>query len=153
MKKGFIIFAILLLLVGSAALYDYIRAQGIDLEVVSVTPEKITADPAAPVTIVVQAKRDGKPLTGDDLRGMIIGAGNLKADTITVDGDGKVSFLYYPYRYVKGLTEESDVQLEIRDISDSVFIAIQKPLLVTLHVQKPDNTGAGGTMSDIFGDD
>lgn len=143
-----IVVAILLALTG----YDYFRAQDTDIELVSVSPEKIVADPNQPVLITLRVTVHGKPAVGHTVSALVKGQGNLSGDKVKVGEDGTVTFKYYPYTYISGIFEESDITIEFRNISDSVFVAVQKKTTITLHVGKPDGSSGGMNMGDLFGD-
>ena len=143
-----IIAAVLLAL----AAFDYIRAQDTQIELVSISPENVTADPNQPVIITLKVTKHGQLAAGDVVSALVKGQGSLSGDKVKVAEDGTVTFKYYPYSYIPGVFEESDVTIEFRNISDSVFIAIQKKVPVTFHVSKPDSANGGMNMGDLFGD-
>lgn len=143
-----IVAAILLAL----AAYDYARAQDTDIEVVSIQPAQVVADPNQPVLITLRATKHGELAVGDTISALVKGQGNLSGDKVKVNEDGTVTFKYYPYTYIAGMFEECDVVIELRNISDSVFIAIQKKVTVTIHVGKPQQSSGGPSMGDLFGE-
>lgn len=151
--KKFIVIGIIAVILSGLSLFDFIRAQGTKLEVVSVSPETVTADPNKPVTITLRATKRGSAAVGDDITALVKGNGNLSGDKVRVNQDGTVTFKYYPYSYIAGVFEEKLVKIEFRNISDSVFIAIQKTFTVTLDVEKPNESSGGMNMNDIFGED
>lgn len=143
-----IVAAILLAL----AAYDYARAQDTDIELVSISPATVVADPNQPVLITLRVTKHGELAVGDTVSALVKGQGNLSGDKVKVGEDGTVTFKYYPYTYITGMFEESDVLIEFRNISDSVFIAIQKKTDVTIHVEKPRDGSSGPSMGDLFGE-
>ena len=149
--KKWIALAIIAALFGVMCLFDYVRAQQVSLEVVSVSPKDVVADPEAPVSVTVRATRGGKSLVGDNITALVVGAGSLRADKIKTDAEGKVTFTYYPYRYIHGVYDEMTVKLIFNDISESVFIQISKPETLSLDVKKPDTSGNESTMNSIIG--
>lgn len=153
MKKALIGVLIFCMIIGGLSLFDYLRSRSVLTELVSITPETVEADPNQAVSITVKTTKHGKPLAGHDISALVVGSGNLKQDQLRTGADGIVTFIYYPYRYLEGMYEDMDVTIIIRDISDSVFIAIQNPLTVTLHVTKPETIKEQKTMEDIFGED
>jgi len=132
--------------------YDYLRAQDTNIEVVSISPEKIVADPNKPVLITLRVTTHGELAVGDTVSALVKGQGNLSGDKVKVKEDGTVTFKYYPYTYISGVFEESDVVIEFRNISDSVFVAVQKKQAITFHVAKPEGSSGGMNMGDLFGD-
>ena len=131
--------------------YDYTRAQTMEIELISITPEEVVADPDQSVLLTLRVTKRGKPAVGDDVSAIVKGQGNLSSDKVRVGEDGIVEFKYYPYSYIPGVFEESDETIVFRNISDSVFIAIQKKVSITFHVGVPDGSG-GMKMEDFFGD-
>lgn len=147
---GLAVFALLLLM---AALYDSVRARSIEIEVVGIEPATVYADPNQPVTLNLRVSKSGEPAAGHDITGLVIGRGNLRIDRIKTDASGEVSFLYFPYAYMQGVQEAGKVAIQFRDISDSIFVAIQQPMEVELDVQKPDRLiGSKHNMNDMFGE-
>lgn len=134
------------------AAYDYVRAQDTAIEVVSIAPERVEADPNKPVLITLRVTTHGELAVGDTVSALVKGQGNLSGDKIKVGEDGTVTFKYYPYTIIPGVFEESDVEIEFRNISDSVFIAIQKRERITFHVYEPEEESGGMDMGDIFGE-
>lgn len=134
------------------AAYDYVRAQDTQIEVLSVSPENVVADPNQPVLITLRVTTHGELAVGDTVSALVKGQGNLSGDKVKVNEDGTVTFKYYPYSYISGMFEESDVTIEFRNISDSVFVAIQKKTVLTLHVEKPEGSSGGMSMGDLFGE-
>lgn len=132
--------------------FDYIRAQDIEIELISITPETVVADPDQSVMLTLKVTKRGKPAAGDDISGLVKGQGNLSSDKVRVGEDGIVVFEYFPYNYIPGVFEESDETIVFRDISDSVFIAIQKKVSFSFHVDVPDGSSNGMKMNDLFGD-
>lgn len=154
MKKILIYLLSFTILIGGLALYDFIRAQQVEIEVVSITPPKVVADPNVPVQIKLRVMKFGKPLGKDNITGLVVGEGNLKADQIKTDRDGFVTFTYFPYQYIEGIYKEMKVPITFNDISQSVFIEISKPKNVVLDVKKPSSADSGGdsnTMDQILG--
>lgn len=151
LKKLLVLGIVAAVLLGLAA-YDYVRAQDTQIEVVSITPEDVVADPNQPVLITLRATAHGKNAAGDTISALVKGQGNLSGDKVKVNDDGTVTFKYYPYTIIPGVFEESDVVIEFRNISDSVFIAIQKKISVVLHVREPDQDDSGMNMGDLFGE-
>ena len=151
--KKFIVIGVITGVLLLMTLFDYLRAQTVNIEVVSVTPETVVADPNKPVTITLRVTKRGQPAAGDDISALVTGPGNLSGDKVRVQEDGTVSFTYYPYTYLEGVFEEDTTEIKFRDISDSIFIAIQKRETVTLEVKKPTEQSGGMNMNDIFGED
>lgn len=58
-----------------------------------------------------------------------------------------------PIPISKGCSRRKRPEIKFRDISDSIFIAIQKRETVTLEVKKPTEQSGGMNMNDIFGED
>ncbi len=141
-----IIAAVILALAG----FDYIRAQDTEIELVSISPEKVEADPNKAVLITLKVTTHGELATGDVVSALVKGQGSLSGDKVKVAEDGTVTFKYYPYTYISGVFEESDVTIEFRNISDSVFVAVQKRKAITFRVEKPDSSGGGMNMGDLF---
>lgn len=150
--KKYIVMGIIVAVLAVMAVFDYVRAQSTDLKVVSITPQTVVADPNVPVDITIKATKRGSLAVGDDITALVKGKGSMSGDKVRVNANGTVTFRYFPYTYMKGVFDESDVQIVFRNISDSVFIAVQKPLTVTLHVKKPDGSSGGMSMGDLFGE-
>lgn len=150
MKKGIILLLSIAVLLSAMTLFDYVRSRSISIEVLDITPDEVVADPQKPVTVKLKVKKNGVPVDGHDITCLVMGAGNIKADRLRTDSEGVVEFIYYPYSYLKGINEESQVTLRFKDVSDSILIAVQKPQDVALDVKKPDASSDGLTIDDIF---
>ena len=105
-----------------------------------------------PVIITIRATKRGSLAVGDDITALVKGNGNMSGDKVRVNDDGTVTFKYFPYSYMKGVFDESVVEIEFRNISDSVFVAIQKTLTISLDVKKPTESSNNMSMNDIFGE-
>ena len=151
--KKFIILGIIVLVLLGLYAFDFARAQDTQIELVSITPKTVVADPNQPVLITLKVSKHGRLAAGDNVTALVKGGGNLSGDKIKVQDDGTVTFKYFPYSYIPGVFEESDVDIEFRNISDSVFIAVQKKKVITLEIKKPNRSGIGGMcMEDLFDD-
>lgn len=150
--KKLLVLGIVAAVLLTMAAYDYFRAQDTEIEVVSISPERVEADPNQPVLITLRVTTHGELAVGDTVSALVKGQGNLSGDKIKVGEDGTVTFKYYPYTIIPGVFEESDVEIEFRNISDSVFIAIQKRQRIVLHVYEPETENGGMNMGDLFGD-
>ena len=151
--KKFIILGIIVLVLLGLYAFDFARAQDTQIELVSITPKTVVADPNQPVLITLKVSKHGRLAAGDNVTALVKGGGNLSGDKIKVQDDGTVTFKYFPYSYIPGVFEESDVDIEFRNISDSVFIAVQKKKVITLEIKKPSSSGSGGmSMEDLFAD-
>ena len=140
-------------MLGAATLFDYIRSLNISIELVNQEPEVVYADPNGPVNLKLRVTKNGHPVVGHDITGLVVGAGNLRADKITTNADGEVTFLYFPYSYLKGVQEEGDVSIQFRDVSDSILVAVQQVKDVVLEIKKPEQVnGSKHNMNDIFGE-
>lgn len=147
---GLLIFVVLM---GAATLYDYVRSKSITIELAGLEPQTVYADPNSPVSIKLNVKKHGLPVAGHDITGLVIGKGNLRADKIATDAEGTVTFIYYPYSYMQGVQDEGEIELEFRDVSDSVIVAIQQPETISLMINKPDKvTESKFNMNDMFGE-
>ncbi|THF84100.1 hypothetical protein [Cohnella fermenti] len=152
-KKVIIGLLVFVCALGAATLFDYVRSLGIDIELSAQEPAVVHADPNVPVRLTLRVTKDGRPVSGHDITGLVVGAGNLRADKATTDADGQVSFEYFPYSYLKGIQEEGRVRIRFKDVSDSIFVAIQQPKDVELNVLKPEQaTESKHNMNDIFGE-
>ncbi|MBE6974618.1 MAG: hypothetical protein E7436_03910 [Ruminococcaceae bacterium] len=151
LKKLLVLGILAAVLLGFAA-YDYLRAQDTAIEVVSIAPERVEADPNKPVLITLRVTTHGELAVGDTVSALVKGQGNLSGDKIKVGEDGTVTFKYYPYTIIPGVFEEGDVEIEFRNISDSVFIAIQKRERIVFHVYEPEEESGGMNMGDLFGE-
>ncbi len=149
--KKLMVIGIIVGIVLCFAAYDYIRAQDTQIELVSISPENVVADPNQAVTITLKVTAHGEVAEGDVISALLTGQGSLSGSKVKVDENGYVTFKYYPYTYVAGVFDESDVTIEFRNVSDSVFVAIQKRETINFHVGKPESTSTGGTMGDLFG--
>lgn len=150
--KKLVIVGIIAFIFLCLAAFDYIRSLGTEIELVSITPETIVADPNQSVTLTLKVTKRGKPAVGDDISALVKGQGNLSSDKVRVREDGTVTFTYYPYSYIPGVFEESDETIVFRNVSDSIFIAISKKVSFSFHVEASEGSSAGMTMDDLFGE-
>lgn len=151
--KKFIVLGVIVVVLLVLYAFDFARAQDTQIELISVTPQTVVADPNQPVLITLKVSKHGRLATGDNVTALVKGGGNLSGDKIKVQDDGTVTFKYFPYSYIPGVFEESKVDIEFRNISDSVFIAVQKKKVVTLEIKKPSSSSNGGmSMEDLFDD-
>lgn len=147
---GLVVFIAVL---GAATVFDYIRSFNVSIELVDQEPKIVFADPNSPVNLKLRVTKDGSPVQGHDITGLVVGAGNLRADKLTTDEAGEVNFLYFPYSYLKGVQEEGDVSIKFKDVSDSILVAIQQAEDVVLEIKKPERvTESKHNMNDIFGE-
>ena len=150
--KKLVIVGIIAFVFAGLATFDYIRSLDTEIELISITPETIVADPNKPVILTLKVTKRGKPAAGDDISALVMGQGNLKSDKVRVSEDGIVAFTYYPYSYIPGVFEENDETIVFRNVSDSIFIAISKKVSFTFHVEAPEGSNAGMTMDNLFGE-
>lgn len=59
--KKFIVIGVITGVLLLMTLFDYLRAQTVNIEVVSVTPETVVADPNKPVNITLRVTKRGQP--------------------------------------------------------------------------------------------
>lgn len=149
--KKLLVLAIIAAVILSMAAYDYFRAQDTKIEVVSISPERVEANPNQPVLITLRVTTQGELAVGDTVSALLKGQGSLSGDKAKVGEDGTVTFKYYPYTVIPGVFDESDVEIEFRNISDSVFVAIQKRESVVFHVYEAEEESGGMNMDDLFG--
>jgi len=150
MKKGIIFLLSVAAVIGALTLFDYVRSRSISIEVYEITPQTVVADPHEPVLIKLRVTKNGKSVNNHDITCLVMGGGNVKADRVETDANGIAEFTYYPYSFIPKINEESTVKLLFKDVSDSVFIAVQKEKYIGINVKKPENSGSNTTVDDIF---
>ena len=144
------VFAVLLIVVALAAGYDYYRMTTFEVSVLSISPDPAPADGKTPVTITAKVTRHGQPVEGHNLYALSLGGGNFKAYRVLTDADGQAEFTYFPYQ-ASAYSPAQDVEIYIRDESNSVFIEIYADTSCVVHLEEPEQEeGPGLTMEDIF---
>ncbi len=153
MKKKLITLLILCLIFGMFYTFDAFRASQFHIGLVSVSPDPGVADGQSPITIVVQLTQNGgQPVGGHSLFAFSLGGGMLKANREITDENGKVTYVYYPYRASK-LMELKDVPIKVIDESNSIVIEVNATGIFTVRLTEPEpaDNGTPG-QDDIFGE-
>lgn len=125
MKKKLIILSAFFLIVLLAFGYDYSRSKTFTIELLSMEPVPAIADGQTPVTITVQLKdQQNLPVEGHTLYIVSKNGGKFRAYRQITGQDGTATFTYFSYKYIEGVYELKDVEIEISDESNSVLIEI-----------------------------
>ncbi len=143
MKKNglkYIILLALILFFSVCFAFDYAWAKTYNIEVVSVSDTSPYADSKERVEIVVRVTHFGKAIRNHEIYSLP-NAGSMVAYTTTTDNDGYATLTYAPYT-ATAFIPAKDVEIVIRDQSNSVFIEINASTTVTLNLrQKPKGKG------------
>ena len=141
---------VLVVVVALAAGYDYYRKTTFDVSVLSISPDPAPADGKSPVTITAQVTRHGEPVEGHNLYAVSLDGGNFEAYRVLTDADGQAQFTYFPFQ-ATAYSPAQEVDIYIRDESNSVFIEIYADTSCVVHLEEPEEQEAPGlTMEDIF---
>lgn len=153
MKKKLIIFLCVLGVLGAIFCFDYVRSLQYHIKLVSVSPDPAPADGQSPVSLQVQlTDRKGRPVEGHSLFAYSLGGGNFKANRELTDKEGKVQYIYFPYK-TSPLFELKDVSIKVIDESNSVILEINTATVFDVHLKMPEKQeGTSQTLEDIFGE-
>ncbi len=125
MKKKLLILGVLVLVVLLAFGFDTLRAKRFTITLLSLDPQPAVADGQTPVTILLQLKdHEDRPVEGHTLYIVSKNGGKFRAYRQKTDENGTASFTYFSYKYIEGVYELKDVEMEVRDESNSVIIEI-----------------------------
>ncbi len=129
--------------------FDTIRANGYTIELMSITSATQTDEPqdgmfstvvadGSKYKIVVRiTDKKGKPQVGHSLRVVILeGGGNINPGRGTTDENGEIVLSFQPLRASK-YSPASNVKVEIKDESNSVFFMISAKLVYEIQVEAP----------------
>lgn len=132
-----IILAIICVITGMVV-FDYVRSLMFHIEVVSISPSPVAADGESPVTVVLKlTNHKGKPVEGHNLFALPKNGGSMKANRVVTDSEGLAEYTYYPYR-LTNLTKLEDVNVDVKDESNSVFIEIGAKTSFTIPLIEPE---------------
>ncbi len=137
-KRRLIILLIVVCVIMGAVAFDYVRSLMFHIEVVSISPNPVPADGETPVTIVLKlTNHAGEPVEGHRLYALPINGGSMKANRVVTDSNGLAEYTYYPYRLTK-LTKLEDVNVDVKDESNSIFIEIGTKTSFIIQLIEPE---------------
>ncbi len=139
MKKGWIIAACVVALLGGAYGVDAIRASGYEFELLGdYTDYYFIADGQTTERIRVKLTKDGEPVVGHTIY-LYASNGTLPQSRFVTDEDGIIEFRYYPYVYYNDeLTPLEDVTIYLQDESNSLIFMVCAEDEFTFKVEKPE---------------
>lgn len=154
MKRKWMVAVLVLVAISLLTGYDYYRSKQFTIEVVRIDPQPAPADGQSPVKVLARLQdSQGRPVEGHYLFAFSRGGGLFAASRLMTNGAGEVEFTYYPYKISK-LQQLRDVEIEIVDESNSVFIEINTRQNATIRLIEPQD-GQGESehnLNDIFGE-
>lgn len=153
MKKKVIIVVTIILVFFVFWTFDYFYAKQFYLEFIGVSEQPTPADGKTEMDFVIKVTKNGKPVSGHDLFGIVYGRGGFKSRRARTNENGEALFTYLPFvaHYEKDI---QDIPFEIIDESNSVFVEVKAKYKGVLSVKMPDKEDSGDiglTMDDIFG--
>ena len=132
--------------------FDLIKAQTVELKVVSISEEPAEATPDKPVEIKVRlTAKGGAGIPDHNLYAITQSGGSFKSYRVKTDANGDATFIYYPYKLLSYQTP-TDAILEIRDESNSVFIEVYPTLELSIEMKPPADSENGGFSNDSIFD-
>ncbi len=148
LKKAAIVVTIILMLI----LVDFVKYSTAEILLNNISPEIVPGDSSVAVTITVYAQtKTGKPLVGHDLYALTLGGGSWLNYYSRTDEDGKAQFVYFPYDLPE-YQNPRDVEIKIRDESNSIFVEMYPSVSFKVKIVRPDEVQNGGDVVDGFFD-
>ena len=151
MKKKLIMTSIFVAIIAVFFAVDYLISLRYQIEFVSLTPNPAYADGETPVKIRVRVTKGGAPVEGHTMSALSLNGGRFDAYRILSDENGEAEFTYFPY-LASALVPAQDVTIQVRDESNSVFIAVPAKTLFELPLKMPEAGGDFGTTDSLFGE-
>lgn len=137
MKKLIAVLSVIFIL-GGLYLIDFIRAQAYDYQMVSAKPACFVLDGCSTVKMKVRLTKHGKPVKGHSIV-IVASNGTLPQSRVTTDGEGIISFKYYPYLYLNDrLTPVEKVVFRFEDESNSLIFTVPAVGIFSFPVEKPE---------------
>ncbi len=151
-SRATIILIVMCVIIG-AVVFDYVRSLMFHIEVVSISPNPVPADGESAVSIVLKlTDHKGEPVEGHRLFALPTNGGSMRANRVVTDVDGLAVYTYYPYR-LTNLTKLEDVNVEVKDESNSVFIEIGAKTSFLIPLIEPETSeGLQPDFDSIWGE-
>lgn len=150
MKKKLYIFFAVITVIGVLVLVDYFRYAQVEVIVKSISPQPAQADSSKTVTISVKLQdTNGKPLVNHNLFALTLGGGSWKSYREKTDKNGLATFIYYPY-LANDYQQITDVNIEIRDESNSLFVEMYPTKKIKIKMIRPQKNSNQDTTVDSF---
>ena len=151
-KRKLIVISGILILIAAMLGIDYFRMKQVEIQVLSVSPSPAPASSDENVEIRVRVvRKGGQPVAGHLLYALSLGGGDFQSFYVKTDGDGYAKFIYYPYD-LPSYQKPRDVEIEIRDESNSIFIEMYPKVRYTIKMVAPENSDSYGLIVDDFFD-
>lgn len=153
MKKKIISLLVVVLIFTACWVFDYYRSKEYHLEYIGVTEQPSPADGKTELEFIIRLTRNGKPVQGHDLFGIVYGRGGFKARRVRTDENGEALFTYLPFT-AHSESDIKEIPFKIMDESNSLFIEVNAAYEGKLTLKMPDENieSVGITMDDIFGE-
>lgn len=129
----YIIVAALIVFFAFAYLFDFVWSKTYNVEIISVSDETPIADNSVRVEIKVCVTHFGEPVKKHEIFALP-SAGLMLAYTTVTDENGIATFVYVPYTETR-FTPAGDVEIRIRDQSNSIILEINAYSDLTLKLQ------------------
>ena len=135
----FWVIVFIVVLIGAASIFDWVRSTTFTLKIVSVTPDPVVATSDASCELVVKlTDRHGNPVEGHEIYGFIIsGGGSFSKPRNTTDENGLIVLKFKPQPHDE-FRPATNVRMKIYDESNSVFIMIPTTIYYELNVVAPE---------------
>lgn len=133
--------------------FDYFHAKQFQLEFIEVSEQPSPADGRTEMDFIIRVTKNGEPVSGHDLFGVVYGRGGFKARRVRTDENGNALFTYLPF-VARSEKDTLDIPFEITDESNSVFIEVKAKYDGVIPLKIPDEEEDDSdvlTMDDIFG--
>ena len=152
LKKKIIWILAIVLVFSAFWTFDYYHSKSFHLEYIEVTEQPSPADGETELDFIIRLTRNGKPVPGHDLFGIVYGRGGFKARRVRTDENGEAKFTYLPF-VAHSESEIRDIPFKIMDESNSLFIEVNASYegVLLLKMPEKEETGANITLDDIFG--
>ena len=135
----YIVAAALIVFFSACYLFDYLWSKTYVVEVVSISDETPYADSSERVEIKVRVTHFGEPMENHEIFALP-SAGLMAAYTTVTDENGIATFTYTPYTETR-FTPAKDVEIRIRDQSNSIIWEVNAYMDITLKLQPKPKEG------------
>lgn len=150
MKKKLRIFFAIVAAIGVLVLIDYYRYTQVEVIIKSINPQPVQADSSKPVTISLLLKnKNGKAVVGHNLYALSLGGGSWKTYRVKTDKNGCANFIYYPYQ-ANDYQQITNVNILIRDESNSLFVEMYPSKTITIKMVKPQSNNNQDSSVDSY---
>jgi hypothetical protein len=130
---------------------DLIKLSTVEIKLNKITPEIAEGISTKPVEIIICVKdKSGKGLSDHNLYALTLGGGSWESYYSKTDENGNAKFIFYPYDLPE-YQQPRDIEVQIRDESNSIFIEMYPTLTFNIKIKKADKADSQkGTIDDFL---